>query len=766
MGMQEPAQRGIPGADTPDLPAADAESEMDRAPSWPTAGSRPPDARPPGQPPTDSPPPGPLTDPLQPAEPSADAGLSSAPPADDELPTDPRPLDEPSANARPSNARTQEPPAEAWPSNAQPAHDQLPKVPQPLDEPSANAWPSDAQPADDELPTDPRPLDGSAAGSWPSDTQLAVDSRHADPQLPAPATGQPTADAGPTQTEPADPWAAGTHQPAHRSADDWPVEASAPGQPAADAEAPAGFWLSEATVLDEPTDTWSVDAETLDAILTSTWPTDPAAADATPTDARPAEPELLDGPAEAFWPWSDDEIDDLPAAFEPWYAPESDAPSIGSSSLDADEPGELAPASQPSDGPESGGPSAGTWSLDMWEPDEPSTWSGPDQPTAGSKPPDNPAPGSRPVAAAESAAPPPAAVLARAQLRGWPLARPRGAISLPPDWPSPDAPRPEDEPTLPIEDLVEMRRTAPDEPTDELPIIGRADGSEPPAPGRRWLVGAGVTAALLVLVGGTAVARGRSNDESAGYRAGAPAVSSTTAPPAAADIAPGTSPSDSSVPSDAAIPSDSAIPSSSAIPSTDDPAHTATAPLDGRTEAGFDLVEGVDAVVLRTADLGGDLYRVVTPSATPRVTDSGGRIQLALENGASTAVEVTLSSTVRWDLRVGGGANLSTIDLSGARLAAVDLAGNASRINLLLPRPDGTLTVRMSGGVNQFFVHTVGEVPVRVRLGSGAGQVVLDGTSHLGVAAGALFTPDRWDETVDRIDVNAVAGMAALTIGP
>jgi alcohol dehydrogenase YqhD (iron-dependent ADH family) len=72
----------------------------------------------------------------------------------------------------------------------------------------------------------------------------------------------------------------------------------------------------------------------------------------------------------------------------------------------------------------------------------------------------------------------------------------------------------------------------------------------------------------------------------------------------------------------------------------------------------------------------------------------------------------------------------------------------------------------MSGGVNQFFVHTVGEVPVRVRLGSGAGQVVLDGTSHLGVAAGALFTPDRWDETVDRIDVNAVAGMAALTIGP
>jgi hypothetical protein len=43
---------------------------------------------------------------------------------------------------------------------------------------------------------------------------------------------------------------------------------------------------------------------------------------------------------------------------------------------------------------------------------------------------------------------------------------------------------------------------------------------------------------------------------------------------------------------------------------------------------------------------------------------------------------------------------------------------------------------------------------------------VLDETSHSGVAAGALFTPERWNETVDRIDVDAVAGMSELTVGP
>jgi hypothetical protein len=66
--------------------------------------------------------------------------------------------------------------------------------------------------------------------------------------------------------------------------------------------------------------------------------------------------------------------------------------------------------------------------------------------------------------------------------------------------------------------------------------------------------------------------------------------------------------------------------------------------------------------------------------------------------------------------------------------------------------------------VNRFDVHTARQVPVRVRVGSGAGRVVLDGLSHNGVAAGALFTPDRWAAAASRIDVDAVAGMSALTV--
>jgi hypothetical protein len=188
-----------------------------------------------------------------------------------------------------------------------------------------------------------------------------------------------------------------------------------------------------------------------------------------------------------------------------------------------------------------------------------------------------------------------------------------------------------------------------------------------------------------------------------------------------------------------------------------------------RAQAAFELVDGVATVRLRTADIGADLYRVTTPAGSrvrPRVVEQDGRLKLYLDGAdrGTGNVDIVLAERVRWALRVGGGVDLSTIDLSGARLAAVDLAGNATRIDLTLPRPDGTLTVRMSGGVTSFTVRSALRVPVRVRVGSGAGEVVLDGETHTGVAAGALFTPARWADAVDRVDVDAAAGMAAMTV--
>jgi hypothetical protein len=199
-------------------------------------------------------------------------------------------------------------------------------------------------------------------------------------------------------------------------------------------------------------------------------------------------------------------------------------------------------------------------------------------------------------------------------------------------------------------------------------------------------------------------------------------------------------------------------------------ANAISAPLNGRTEAVFDVVNGATSMNLRTTDLGDELYRISTPdgsSVVPQATEQGDRVQLFLvRSGAqgAGAVDIALNASVNWDLRVTGGVDQSVIDMSGSKLKGVDLAGGATRIELKLPRPDGTMKVRMTGGVNQFLVYTADSVPVRVRVGSGAGQLVLDGRTHNGIAPGALFTPPQWDDGGDRIDLDAIAGMATLTV--
>lgn len=348
-----------------------------------------------------------------------------------------------------------------------------------------------------------------------------------------------------------------------------------------------------------------------------------------------------------------------------------------------------------------------------------------------------------------------------------------GDPSPPPDWPEPGTPPPEEEPTieLPIvtaemlaatplasttrmaEAALALAMTRPARRVPALARLGRpaprAEAPEagtpqteaprpvadpqardaataPPEPDRRWLIGAGIAAGALLLTGTAVFVLGRDGD------------------------APGTGPGGWSPPAAAAA------------------GHTATAALDGRTTAAFDVIDGARQVTVRAADLGDTLYRISTPEAgdvLPRAEEQDGRIRLRLD-GDAQSVDIALNSAVLWDLRVAGGADLSTIDLSAGRVGGVDLTGGASRISLTLPRPDGTLDVRMSGGVSLFDVRTAGGVPVRVRVGAGAGQVTVDGLLHAGVAAGKTFTPAAWGDAVDRVDVDAAAGMSALTVAP
>jgi hypothetical protein len=196
---------------------------------------------------------------------------------------------------------------------------------------------------------------------------------------------------------------------------------------------------------------------------------------------------------------------------------------------------------------------------------------------------------------------------------------------------------------------------------------------------------------------------------------------------------------------------------------------TVTAPLDGRTAASFELVTGTTQVTLRSEDLGADLYRITSAEdsgTVPRPVVDEDRVQLHLTpdgDGATGTVEIVLASRVTWALRFTGGADEQRVDLSRGRVSGIDVVGGARRIELTLPKPSGTVPIRITGAVDEFVVTAPKDNPVRVRLDSGARTVAAGDKIQRDVPPGSRFTPRNW-QVADRYDVDAASRVTLFSV--
>jgi hypothetical protein len=204
----------------------------------------------------------------------------------------------------------------------------------------------------------------------------------------------------------------------------------------------------------------------------------------------------------------------------------------------------------------------------------------------------------------------------------------------------------------------------------------------------------------------------------------------------------------------------------------DGPDHVVTAPLGDRHDGTLDLVGGVGAVVIRSADLDGDRFRVSTPDGSgqvPRVEDRDGVTALSLvdagegSSGKAT-LEVLLSARATWRIRISGGADSARLDLRAGPVSEVDLASGISTVEIWLPAPRGTGVIRETGGTSLLALHAPAAAPVSVTVSGGAGSVVVDGVTHSGIGAPTTYAPDGWSTTTDRYDVQAVGGLSQLRL--
>ena len=169
--------------------------------------------------------------------------------------------------------------------------------------------------------------------------------------------------------------------------------------------------------------------------------------------------------------------------------------------------------------------------------------------------------------------------------------------------------------------------------------------------------------------------------------------------------------------------------------------------------ARLDVTGDATRTVVRTADLGARRYQTAADA-----TESGGVVRM---RGGG---EIVLSAAVPWQVGIAGATTTLDLDFRAGGLAGLELTGGATRVDLTLPAPRGTVPLRLTGGASEVRLHVPPDVPVRARLGAGADRATLDATDVRTVKPGTRFTPRNFAAAQDRYDLDATAKVSVFRL--
>ena len=195
------------------------------------------------------------------------------------------------------------------------------------------------------------------------------------------------------------------------------------------------------------------------------------------------------------------------------------------------------------------------------------------------------------------------------------------------------------------------------------------------------------------------------------------------------------------------------------------------APLGSITGGQLGFARGAANLTLRVDSSMGDLYHARFEGPEPRVRAEGGAVTIDYPrtfhpfDWRTRAAEVMLNAQVLWEIGVRGGASRLDADLSRLCLASFDVSGGASRVELTLPKPSGTVHFRIAGGASNVAIRRPEGVAAQVRVGGGATKLSLD-EQRFGAIGGdvRLESPD-YATAVHRYEIEVQGGANNLTVG-
>ena len=185
-------------------------------------------------------------------------------------------------------------------------------------------------------------------------------------------------------------------------------------------------------------------------------------------------------------------------------------------------------------------------------------------------------------------------------------------------------------------------------------------------------------------------------------------------------------------------------------------------------------VGAANITVQGAADIGDDLFRahfdysrgkpqVSLDTSTGEVTISQANTSGFFFQSRRFVLNLQLNSTIPWKIAVDGGASTDTFNLSSVHVTSIDLNAGASREDITLGAPSGTVPITVNGGAVTVNVHRPKGTAVSVTVSGGAANLTFDGRQSHAIGTLTAQTSD-YDRATDRYQIQVSGGASNVTV--
>ena len=185
-------------------------------------------------------------------------------------------------------------------------------------------------------------------------------------------------------------------------------------------------------------------------------------------------------------------------------------------------------------------------------------------------------------------------------------------------------------------------------------------------------------------------------------------------------------------------------------------------------------VGDANITVVGARAIGDDLFRahIEYSGNKPEVSvdSSSGDVHISQSNTSGFffqshrfVLNLQLNIGVRWSIAINSGASTDDLNLATVRVTGVEINTGASRENITVGTPSGTIPITINGGALNVTIHRPHGVAASADISGGAVTLNFDGRQHHTVGGASDRTGD-YDSATDRYQVQVNGGACNVTL--